>query len=126
MHINSGVELGGVLEPPQAAPVVIEDNCFIGSNCTIIESAYIENGAVLGANVVVSGSTKVIDVTTSDSNEYVGQVPPLSIVIPGSYTKSYKAGKFQIPCALIIGHREESENMQLSLKKALQDLNKAL
>jgi 2,3,4,5-tetrahydropyridine-2-carboxylate N-succinyltransferase len=110
-----------VLEPVQAAPVIVEDNCFIGSRCIIVEGARIEAEAVLGANVVITGSTKIIDVTGREPSEYKGMVPARSVVIPGSYSKDFPAGKYQVPCALIIGKRKESTNLKTSLNEALRD-----
>ncbi|MEE4116426.1 MAG: 2,3,4,5-tetrahydropyridine-2,6-dicarboxylate N-succinyltransferase [Marinilabiliaceae bacterium] len=121
VHLSGGVGIGGVLEPVQAAPVIIEDNCFIGSRSIIVEGAYIEKEAVLGANVVITGSTKIIDVTGSDPVTYRGHVPAGSVVIPGSYTKSFPAGEYQVPCALIIGKRKESTDKKTSLNDALRE-----
>ena len=120
VHISGGVGIGGVLEPLQAAPVIIEDGCFIGSRCIVVEGAHIEREAVLGANVVITSSTKIIDVTGSKSKEYNGIVPSRSVVIPGSYTKKFKAGEYQVPCALIIGKRKESTDLKTSLNEALR------
>ena len=121
VHLSGGVGIGGVLEPVQAAPVIIEDNCFIGSRCIIVEGAYIAKEAVLGANVVITRSTKVMDVTGEELCTYRGYVPPKSVVIPGSYTKKYPAGKYQVPCALVIGRRKESTDKKTSLNDALRD-----
>ena len=121
VHIAGGVGVGGVLEPPQAQPNIIEDNCFIGSRCIIVEGAIIEQEAVLGANVVITGSTHIIDVTGPEPKKYTGRVPARSVVIPGSYTKSYPAGEYQVPCALIIGQRKESTDKKVSLNDALRD-----
>lgn len=126
VHLSGGVGIGGVLEPVQAAPVIIEDNCFIGSRCIIVEGALIEKEAVLGANVVITGSTKIIDVTKEQPTEYKGFVPTRSVVIPGSYTKSFPAGDYQVPCALIIGQRKESTDLKTSLNDALRDNNVAV
>ena len=123
MHLSGGVGIGGVLEPVQAAPVIIEDNCFIGSRCIVVEGAYIEKEAVLGANVVITQSTKIIDVTGSEPIYYKGRVPARSVVIPGTYTKKFPAGDFQVPCALIIGQRKESTNKKTSLNDALREHN---
>lgn len=120
VHLSGGVGIGGVLEPVQAAPVIIEDNCFIGSRCIIVEGAYIGEEAVLGANVVITGSTRVMDVTGEKPLTYKGEVPPKSVVIPGSYTKKFPAGEFQVPCALIIGRRKESTDKKTSLNEALR------
>lgn len=126
VHLSGGVGIGGVLEPVQAAPVIIEDNCFIGSRCIIVEGAHIEKEAVLGANVVITGSTKIIDVTGEQTVEYKGYVPTRSVVIPGSYTKKFPAGEFQVPCALIIGKRKESTDLKTSLNSALREHNIAV
>lgn len=121
VHLSGGVGIGGVLEPVQAAPVIIEDDCFIGSRCIIVEGALIEKEAVLGANVVITASTKIIDVTGHEPKEYKGLVPTRSVVIPGSYTKKFPAGDFQVPCALIIGQRKASTDLKTSLNNALRD-----
>jgi 2,3,4,5-tetrahydropyridine-2,6-dicarboxylate N-succinyltransferase len=121
VHLSGGVGIGGVLEPVQAAPVIIEDNCFIGSRCIVVEGIRIEREAVLGANVVLTMSTKIIDVNGSEPVEYKGYVPARSVVIPGSYTKEFPAGKFQVPCALIIGTRKESTDKKTSLNEALRE-----
>lgn len=121
VHLSGGVGIGGVLEPVQAAPVIIEDHCFIGSRCIIVEGAHIGAEAVLGANVVITGSTKIIDVTSPDPVQYKGYVPPRSVVIPGSYTKHYPAGEYQVPCALIIGQRKASTDLKTTLNDALRD-----
>ncbi len=123
VHLSGGVGIGGVLEPVQAAPVIIEDGCFIGSRCIIVEGAKIEQEAVLGANVVITNSTKIIDVTGAQPVEYRGVVPPRSVVIPGSYTKTFPSGDFQVPCALIIGQRKPSTNLKTSLNDALREFN---
>lgn len=120
VHLSGGVGIGGVLEPLQAAPVIIEDGCFIGSRCIIVEGAKIEREAVLGANVVITKSTKVIDVSGAQTIEYKGLVPARSVVIPGSYTKAFPAGNFQVPCALIIGKRKETTDLKTSLNDALR------
>lgn len=125
VHLSGGVGIGGVLEPVQAAPVIIEDNAFIGSRCIIVEGARIGSEAVLGANVVITGSTKIIDVSENEAKEYKGFVPPRSVVIPGSYTKEFKAGPYQVPCALIIGQRKESTNKKTSLNAALREYDVA-
>ncbi len=125
VHLSGGVGIGGVLEPVQAAPVIIEDHCFIGSRCIVVEGARIGKEAVLGANVVITGSTKIIDVTSTERIEYKGYVPPRSVVIPGSYTRTYPAGDFQVPCALIIGRRKESTDLKTSLNNALREYNVA-
>jgi 2,3,4,5-tetrahydropyridine-2-carboxylate N-succinyltransferase len=121
VHLSGGVGIGGVLEPVQAAPVIIEDSCFIGSRCIIVEGAHIGKEAVLGANVVITNSTKIIDVTTENRTEYKGYVPPRSVVIPGSYLKKFPAGDFSVPCALIIGTRKESTDKKTSLNEALRE-----
>ena len=126
VHLSGGVGIGGVLEPLQAAPVIIEDNAFIGSRCIIVEGVKIEKEAVLGANVVITASTKIIDVTKEKTEEIKGYVPSRSVVIPGSYTKKFKSGNFQVPCALIIGQRKESTNKKTSLNDALRVNNVAI
>ena len=126
VHLSGGVGIGGVLEPLQAAPVIIEDNAFIGSRCIIVEGARIGKEAVLGANVVITSSTRVIDVSSEKPVELRGQVPERSVVIPGSYTKTFDAGDYQVPCALIIGQRKESTDKKTSLNKALREHNVAV
>lgn len=121
VHLSGGVGIGGVLEPVQAAPVIVEDGAFIGSRCIIVEGARIGKEAVIGAGVSITGSTKIIDVTTPERKEYKGYVPERSVVIPGAYTKQYPAGDFQVPCALIIGKRKESTDLKTSLNQALRD-----
>jgi 2,3,4,5-tetrahydropyridine-2-carboxylate N-succinyltransferase len=121
VHLSGGVGIGGVLEPIQAAPVIIEDNCFIGSRCIVVEGAHIGKEAVLGANVVITNSTKIIDVTHAEKTEYKGYVPPRSVVIPGSYLKRFPAGDFNVPCALIIGLRKETTDKKTSLNEALRE-----
>lgn len=121
VHLSGGVGIGGVLEPLQAAPVIIEDNAFIGSRCIVVEGVRVEKEAVLGANVVLTKSTKIIDVTGSKPVEMSGIVPARSVVIPGSYTKKFPAGEFQVPCALIIGKRKESTDLKTSLNDALRE-----
>jgi 2,3,4,5-tetrahydropyridine-2-carboxylate N-succinyltransferase len=123
VHLSGGVGIGGVLEPVQAAPVIIEDNCFIGSRCIVVEGVRVGKEAVLGANVVLTQSTKIIDVSNKEKIEYKGYVPERSVVIPGSFTKQFPAGEFQVPCALIIGKRKESTNLKTSLNEALRDFN---
>ena len=123
VHLSGGVGIGGVLEPLQAAPVIIEDDCFIGSRCIVVEGVHVEKEAVLGANVVLTGSTKIIDVTGETPVEMKGRVPARSVVIPGSYTKKFPAGEFQVPCALIIGKRKESTDKKTSLNNALREHN---
>lgn len=121
VHLSGGVGIGGVLEPLQAAPVIIEDGCFIGSRCIVVEGVRVEKEAVLGANVVLTKSTKIIDVTGNSPIEHKGFVPSRSVVIPGSYTKKFPAGDFQVPCALIIGKRKESTDLKTSLNDALRE-----
>lgn len=123
VHLSGGVGIGGVLEPVQAAPVIIEDNCFIGSRCIVVEGVRIESEAVLGANVVITKSTRIIDVTGSSPVEMKGVVPARSVVIPGSYSKSFPAGDYQVPCALIIGKRRPSTDLKTSLNDALREYN---
>ena len=125
-HLSGGVGIGGVLEPVQAAPVIIEDDCFIGSRCIVVEGVKIETEAVLGANVVITQSTRIIDVTGDEPVIYRGIVPARSVVIPGSYTKEFPAGNYQVPCALIIGKRKESTNKKTSLNDALREHNVAV
>lgn len=121
VHLSGGVGIGGVLEPVQSAPVIIEDNCFIGSRCIVVEGVRVEKEAVLGAGVVLTMSTRIIDVTGQEPAEYKGIVPSRSVVIPGSYTKQFPAGAFQVPCALIIGKRKASTDLKTSLNDALRD-----
>lgn len=121
VHLSGGVGIGGVLEPLQAAPVIIEDNAFIGSRCIVVEGVRVETEAVLGANVVLTASTKIIDITGDEPIEMKGRVPARSVVIPGSYTKKFPAGDYQVPCALIIGQRKESTNKKTSLNDALRE-----
>ncbi len=125
VHLSGGVGIGGVLEPVQAAPVIIEDDCFIGSRCIVVEGVRVGKEAVLGANVVLTQSTKIIDVTGSEPIETKGYVPERSVVIPGSYTKQFSAGNFQVPCALIIGKRKASTDLKTSLNDALREHNVA-
>lgn len=126
VHLSGGVGIGGVLEPLQAAPVIIEDNAFIGSRCIVVEGVHVGTEAVLGANVVLTASTKIIDVTGDTPVERKGFVPARSVVIPGSYTKKFPAGEYQVPCALIIGQRKESTNKKTSLNDALREYNVAV
>ncbi|HXB30186.1 MAG TPA: 2,3,4,5-tetrahydropyridine-2,6-dicarboxylate N-succinyltransferase [Puia sp.] len=121
VHLSGGVGIGGVLEPLQAAPVIIEDGCFIGSRCIVVEGVRVEKEAVLGANVVLTQSTKIIDVSGSLPVEYKGRIPARSVVIPGSYTKKFPAGEYQVGCALIIGQRKTSTDLKTSLNDALRD-----
>ena len=126
VHLSGGVGVGGVLEPLQAAPVIIEDGAFIGSRCIVVEGVRIEKEAVLGANVVLTMSTKIIDVTGDEPIEMKGKVPERSVVIPGSYTKKFAAGEYNVPCALIIGKRKESTNKKTSLNDALREYDVAV
>lgn len=126
VHLSGGVGLGGVLEPLQATPTIIEDNCFIGSRCIVVEGVRVGEEAVLGANVVLTGSTKIIDVTGAEEVIYKGEVPPRSVVIPGSYTKKFPSGEYQVPCALIIGKRKESTDKKVSLNDVLRDYSVAV
>ncbi|SEK22513.1 2,3,4,5-tetrahydropyridine-2,6-dicarboxylate N-succinyltransferase [Parapedobacter koreensis] len=126
VHLSGGVGIGGVLEPVQAAPVIIEDNVFVGSRAIVVEGVHVETEAVLGANVVLTASTKIIDVSGPDPIEYKGRVPARSVVIPGSYTKRFAAGEYQVPCALIIGKRKDSTDKKTSLNDALREHNVAV
>ncbi|MAT55950.1 MAG: 2,3,4,5-tetrahydropyridine-2,6-dicarboxylate N-succinyltransferase [Saprospirales bacterium] len=121
VHLSGGVGIGGVLEPPQAAPTIIEDDCFIGSRCIIVEGVRVEKEAVLGANVVLTKSTHIIDVTKPIPETYKGRVPARSVVIPGTYPKKFMAGEYQVACALIIGKRTEATDKKVSLNQALRD-----
>lgn len=123
VHLSGGVGIGGVLEPLQAAPVIIGNNCFIGSRCIVVEGVHVDDEAVLGANVTLTSSTKIIDVSGSEPKEYRGYVPPRSVVIPGSITKKFPAGEFNVNCALIIGTRKESTDKKTSLNDALREHN---
>ena len=123
VHLSGGVGIGGVLEPVQAQPVIIEDHCFIGSRCVVVEGVHLEEEVVLGANTVITGSTKVIDASSKELACYEGVVPARSVVIPGSYTKHFPAGDFQVPCALIIGKRKASTDLKTSLNEVLRDFN---
>ena len=123
VHLSGGVGIGGVLEPVQAAPVIIEDNCFVGSRCIVVEGVRVEKEAVLGANVVLTKSTKIIDVSQNEPVEYSGLIPSRSVVIPGCYTKRFPAGYYQVPCALIIGKRKASTDTKTSLNEALREYN---
>ncbi len=123
MLFRSGVGIGGVLEPVQSNPVIVEDGCFIGSRCIVVEGVRIGKEAVLGANVTITSSTKIIDVSGVEPVEHTGYVPPRSVVIPGSYAKKFPAGEYQVPCALIIGQRKESTDLKTSLNEALRDFN---
>lgn len=126
VHLSGGVGIGGVLEPVQAAPVIVEDNAFIGSRCIVVEGVRVGKEAVLGANVVLTASSKIIDVTGPEPVEYKNYVPERSVVIPGSYSKKFPAGEFQVPCALIIGKRKESTDKKTSLNDALRENNVAV
>jgi 2,3,4,5-tetrahydropyridine-2-carboxylate N-succinyltransferase len=126
VHLSGGVGIGGVLEPVQAKPVIIEDGCFIGSRCIVVEGVHIEPEVVLGANVVLTMSTKIIDVTESAPIEYKGRIPARSVVIPGSFSKKFPAGDYNVPCALIIGKRKPSTDLKTSLNEALRDFNVAV
>jgi 2,3,4,5-tetrahydropyridine-2-carboxylate N-succinyltransferase len=126
VHLSGGVGIGGVLEPPQASPTIIEDDCFIGSRCIVVEGVRVGREAVLGANVVLTQSTHIIDVTGAQPVTYKGEVPPRSVVIPGSYTKSFPAGEYQVSCALIIGQRKASTDTKVSLNEALREYHVAV
>jgi 2,3,4,5-tetrahydropyridine-2-carboxylate N-succinyltransferase len=126
VHLSGGVGIGGVLEPLQASPVIIGDGCFIGSRCIVVEGVRVEKEAVLGANVVLTQSTKIIDVSGPEPVEYKGVVPPRSVVIPGSYTKKFPAGEYNVSCALIIGQRKASTDLKTSLNDALRDFDVAV
>jgi 2,3,4,5-tetrahydropyridine-2,6-dicarboxylate N-succinyltransferase len=126
VHLSGGVGIGGVLEPLQAAPVIIEDGAFIGSRCIVVEGVRVGKQAVLGANVVLTGSTKIIDVTGPEPKTWTGYVPDRSVVIPGSYAKKFNAGEYHVPCALIIGQRKESTDLKTSLNDALREYNVAV
>ena len=123
VHVSGGVGIGGVLEPVQASPVIIEDGCFIGSRCIVVEGVHLHKEAVLGAGVVITASTKIIDVSGENHIEYKGTVPPRAVVIPGSMPKDFKAGTYYVSCALIIGYRKESTNLKTSLNDALREYN---
>jgi 2,3,4,5-tetrahydropyridine-2-carboxylate N-succinyltransferase len=126
VHLSGGVGIGGVLEPVQAAPVIVEDGCFIGSRCIVVEGVHVEREAVLGANVVLTASTRIIDVTGPEPVEYRGRVPARSVVIPGSLPKTFAAGTYQVPCALIIGQRKPSTDLKTSLNDALRTYDVAV
>ena len=126
VHLSGGVGIGGVLEPPQASPTIIEDDCFIGSRCIVVEGVRIGKEAVLGANVVLTRSTRIIDVTGPEPIVHKGEVPPRSVVIPGSYTKDFPAGAYNVACALIIGKRSESTDKKVSLNDVLRDYQVAV
>ena len=126
VHLSGGVGIGGVLEPLQASPVIIEDGCFIGSRCIVVEGVHLEKEVVLGANVVLTQSTKIIDVSGANPIEYKGRVPARSVVIPGSYRKTFPSGDYQVSCALIIGQRKPSTDLKTSLNAALRDFTVAV
>jgi 2,3,4,5-tetrahydropyridine-2,6-dicarboxylate N-succinyltransferase len=126
VHLSGGVGIGGVLEPLQAAPVIIEDGCFLGSRSIVVEGVRVEKEAVLGANVVLTQSTKIIDVSGTEPIEMKGVVPARSVVIPGSYSKKFPAGEYSVSCALIIGKRKPSTDLKTSLNDALRDFNVAV
>lgn len=121
VHLSGGVGLGGVLEPLQAQPVIVEDNCFLGSRAVVVEGVHLEEGVVLGAGVVLTGSTNILDVSGSETQQMKGRVPKNSVVIPGTQNKKFPAGEFQVHCALIIGKRKESTDLKTSLNNALRD-----
>ena len=125
-HLSGGVGIGGVLEPVQAAPVIIEDHCFLGSRCIVVEGVRVGSEAVLGANVVLTGSTKIIDVSGEKPMEYKGYIPPRSVVIPGTIPKTFPAGIYQVPCSLIIGQRKPSTDLKTSLNQALREFDVAV
>ncbi|MBC9912797.1 2,3,4,5-tetrahydropyridine-2,6-dicarboxylate N-succinyltransferase [Chitinophaga varians] len=126
VHLSGGVGIGGVLEPLQASPVIIEDGCFLGSRCIVVEGVHVEKEAVLGANVVLTQSTKIIDVSGPEPIEYKGRVPARSVVIPGTYPKKFPAGEYQVNCALIIGQRKASTDLKTSLNDTLREFNVAV
>jgi 2,3,4,5-tetrahydropyridine-2-carboxylate N-succinyltransferase len=126
VHLSGGVGIGGVLEPLQASPVIIEDGCFIGSRCIVVEGVRVCKEAVLGANVVLTQSTKIIDVSGDTPIEMKGIIPERSVVIPGSYAKKFPAGEYNVSCALIIGKRKPSTDLKTSLNDALRDFNVAV
>ncbi|HYY44551.1 MAG TPA: 2,3,4,5-tetrahydropyridine-2,6-dicarboxylate N-succinyltransferase [Actinomycetota bacterium] len=123
VHLSGGVGIGGVLEPPQARPVIVEDGAFIGSRCIVVEGVVVGEGAVLGANVTLTGSTRIIDVTGDEPVEHKGHVPPRSVVIPGTRRREFPAGEYNVPAALIIGHRTEATDLKTSLNQALREFN---
>lgn len=126
VHLSGGVGIGGVLEPLQASPVIIEDGCFVGSRCIVVEGVIVEKEAVLGANVVLTKSTRIIDVSGTEPVDFKGRIPARSVVIPGTYPKKFPAGEFHVGCALIIGKRKESTDLKTSLNDALRDFNVSL
>jgi len=123
VHLSGGVGIGGVLEPIQASPVILEDHVFVGSRCIVVEGVFLEEGAVLGAGVTLTSSTKIIDVSGASEKVYTGRVPRNSVVVPGTYVKDFPAGKYGVTCALIIGTRKESTDKKTSLTQALRDYN---
>lgn len=123
VHLSGGVGIGGVLEPLQANPVIIEDGCFIGSRCILVEGVHVKKGAVIGAGVTITGSTKIFDVSSAQVKEYKGMVPENSVVIPGTTPKTFPGGEYQVPCALIIGQRKESTDQKTSLNNALREFD---
>jgi len=125
VHLSGGVGIGGVLEPVQASPVIVEDDAFIGSRCILVEGVKVGREAVLSANVVLTQSTHIIDATGDTEVRYKGEIPPRSVVIPGSYSKEFQSGTYQVPCALIIGQRKESTDKKTSLNAALREYNVA-
>ena len=126
VHLSGGVGIGGVLEPPQAAPVIVEDGAFVGSRCIVVEGVHIRKEAVLGANVVLTRSTRIIDVSGDQPREYKGEIPERCVVIPGTLPKKFPAGEYQVPCALIIGRRKASTDLKTSLNDVLREYNLAV
>ena len=126
VHLSGGVGIGGVLEPLSARPVIVEDDCFIGSRCILVEGVQIGREAVLGANVCITGSTHIVDVSGVEAKTYRGWVPPRSVVIPGTLPKTFTAGTYQVPCALIIGKRKASTDTKTTLNEALRDFSVAV
>ena len=126
VHLSGGVGIGGVLEPPNAKPVIVEDGAFIGSRCIVVEGTHIGKEAVIGANVVLTASTPIIDVTGEKEKVTRGFVPPRSVVVPGTRTKNFPSGDYALPCALIIGERSESTDKKVSLNQALRDFSVAV
>jgi 2,3,4,5-tetrahydropyridine-2-carboxylate N-succinyltransferase len=126
VHLSGGVGIGGVLEPPGAVPVIVEDGCFLGSRAIVVEGVHLEREVVLGANVVITASTPIIDVTGPEPTTYKGRVPARSVVVPGTRTKSFPAGDYQLSAALIIGHRKESTDQRTSLNEALRTFGVAV
>jgi 2,3,4,5-tetrahydropyridine-2-carboxylate N-succinyltransferase len=126
VHLSGGTGIGGVLEPVQATPVIVEDNCFIGSRCIVVEGVHVEQEAVLGANVVLTQSSKIIDVSGDEPKTYSGRIPARSVVIPGTTTKEFPAGEYEVPCALIIGKRKASIDKKTSLNQALREYEVAV